>query len=132
MIQTTAIRAAAAAVPWRAVAVVALAGATFGAGWTVNGWRKDAELAELTAARAQADLATVNQALGELRTAGADIRARADEYRGITTQLGAAASAIRKELRNAKPLPADCRPDDFRVRKLSDAVDAAKRAATAR
>ncbi|USE81171.1 hypothetical protein NDR89_15745 [Cupriavidus gilardii] len=132
MIQSTAIRAAAAAVPWRVVAVVALAGAAFGAGWTVNGWRKDAELAELTAARAQADLATVNQALGDLKVVGADIRARADEYRGITTQLDAAASAIRKELKNAKPLPADCRPDDFRVRKLSDAVDAAKRAAAAR
>lgn len=132
MIQATAIRAAAATVPWRAVAVVALAAATFGAGWTVNGWRKDAELAELTAARAQSDLATVNQALGDLRAAGADIRARADEYRGITTELGAAASAIRKELKNAKPLPADCRPDDFRVRKLSDAVDAAKQAAAAR
>ncbi|WP_456281577.1 hypothetical protein M1D55_19230 [Cupriavidus sp. JZ107] len=132
MIQTTAIRAAAAAVPWRAVAAVVLAGAAFVAGWTVNGWRKDAELAELTAARAQADLSTVNQALGDLRAAGVDIRARADEYRGITNQLGAAASAIRKELKNAKPLPADCRPDDFRVRKLSDAVDAAKQAAAAR
>ncbi len=132
MIQTTAIRAAASAVPWRAVAVVVLAGAAFGAGWTVNGWRKDAEIAELTAARARADLTTANQAIGELRAASADIRARADEYRGITTQLDAAASAIRKELKNAKPLPADCRPDDFRVRKLSDAVDAAKQAATAR
>lgn len=132
MIQTTAIRAAAAAVPWRAVAVVVLASAAFGAGWTANGWRKDAELAELTAARAQADLSTVNQALGDLKAAGADVRARADEYRGITTELGAAASAIRKELKNAKPLPADCRPDDFRMRKLSDAVDAAKQAAAAR
>ncbi|MCG5259720.1 hypothetical protein [Cupriavidus gilardii] len=132
MIQATAIRAAAAAVPWRAVAVVALTGAAFGAGWTVNGWRKDAELAELTAARAQADLATVNQALGQLQTASDDIRARADEYRGIKTELDHAASAIRKELKNANPLPADCRPDDFRVRKLSDAVDAAKQAAAAR
>ncbi|MCT9125890.1 hypothetical protein [Cupriavidus gilardii] len=132
MIQARAIRAAAAAVPWRAVAVVALAGASFGAGWTVNGWRRDAEIAELNAARAKAALTAAMQALGELQTASADIRARADEYRGITTELGAAASAIRKELKNAKPLPADCRPDDFRVRKLSDAVDAAKQAAAAR
>ena len=29
-----------------------LAGALFAAGWVTNGWRKDAELAELTAARA--------------------------------------------------------------------------------
>jgi len=119
--------------PWVKIGIGAgVLALAFLAGWWVNGWRKDAELAELTAARAQADLATANQALGDLRAAGADIRARADEYRGITTELGAAASAIRKELKNAKPLPADCRPDDFRVRKLSDAVDAAKRAAAAR
>ena len=122
----------AAALPWRAIAAVALAGVAFAAGWTANGWRKDAEIAELTSARARADLTTANQAIGELRAASADIRARADEYRGISTQLDAAASAIRKELKNAKPLPADCRPDDFRVRKLSDAVDAAKQAAAAR
>ncbi|GAA0795172.1 hypothetical protein [Cupriavidus gilardii] len=40
MIQATAIRAAA-TVPGREVAVVALHVAAFGAGWTVNGWRKD-------------------------------------------------------------------------------------------
>lgn len=119
-------------IPWRAVAALTLGACLFGAGWHVNGWRKDAEIAELIAARALADLTTANQAIGELRAASADIRARADEYRGITTQLGAAASAIKKELKNAKPLPADCRPDDFRVRKLSDAVDAAKQAAAAR
>ncbi len=47
MIQMTAIRAAAAAVPWRAVAVVVLAGAAFVAGWAAQGWRKDAELDRL-------------------------------------------------------------------------------------
>ncbi|UXC34769.1 hypothetical protein [Cupriavidus gilardii] len=119
-------------IPWRWIAGVAVSTGIFAAGWTANGWRKDAKIAALTAARAKADLTTVNQALGELRSASADIRARADEYLGITTQLGAAAGAIRKELENANPLPADCRPDDFRVRKLSDAADAAKRAAAAR
>lgn len=119
--------------PWVKIAIGAVVLAlAFLAGWWVNGWRKDAEIAELTATQAKADLAAATQALGQLKTASADIRARADEYRGITTELGAAASAIRKELKNAKPLPADCRPDDFRMRKLSDAVDAAKQAAAAR
>jgi len=119
--------------PWVRIGIGAGALAiAFLAGWTANGWRKDVEIAELAAARAKADLTTANQAIGELRAASADIRARADEYRGISTQLDAAASAIRKELKNAKPLPAGCRPDDFRVRKLSDAVDAAKQAAVAR
>lgn len=116
----------------RVAGAAALAGALFSAGWTINGWRKDAELAELTAARAQADVATANQALGDLRAAGAEIRARADEYRAIQSTLSTRLDAIQKELKNAKPLPADCRPDAGRVRMLSDAVDAAKQAAAAR
>lgn len=119
-------------IPWRAAGLALLAAAIFAAGWAVNGWRKGAELAELTAARAQADVETANQALADLRTAGAGIRARADEYRAIQSTLGSRLDAIQKELKNAKPLPVDCRPDDFRVRKLSDAVGAAKQAATAR
>ncbi|MDW3682638.1 hypothetical protein RA280_12965 [Cupriavidus sp. CV2] len=119
-------------IPWRAAGLALVAGALFAAGWTVSGWRKDAELAELTAARAQADVETANRALADLRTAGAGIRARADEYRAIQSTLGSRLDAIQKELKNAKPLPVDCRPDDFRVRKLSDAIDAAKQAAAAR
>lgn len=119
-------------IPWRAAGAAVLAGGLFAAGWVTNGWRKDAELAELTAARAQADVETANQALGELRAAGAGIRARADEYRAIQSTLGSRLDAIQKELKNAKPLPADCRPDAGRVRVLADAVDAAKQAAAAR
>jgi hypothetical protein len=132
MIQATAIRAAVGMVPWRAVAAIGLAVLAFGIGWTVNGWRKDAELAELTAARAQADLVSANLALTDLRAAGQTIRQKADEYAGIQSTLGAKIDAIRKDMKNAKPLPADCRPDAARVRNLSDAVDAAKQAAAAR
>lgn len=118
---------------WRAVGALALAAFIFAAGWQVNGWRKDAEIAELTAARAQADLAAANQAMGDLRAAGATIREKADEFAGIQTALTATLDTAVKEFRNAKkPLPVDCRPDDFRLRKLSDAVSAAKQAATAR
>lgn len=132
MIQATAVRAVVAAVPWRGVAAVGLAVLAFGVGWVVNGWRKDAEIAELTAARAQADLTSANLALTDLRAAGQTIRQKADEYAGIQSTLGAKLDAIRKDMKNAPKLPADCRPDDFRVRKLSDAVDAAKQAAAAR
>lgn len=116
----------------RALGALLLAAAVFAAGWTVNGWRKDAEIAELTAARAQADLASANTALSDLREAGARVRQSADDYLTIKSDLGAKLDAIRKDLKNAKPLPVGCRPDDFRVRKLADAVDAAKQAAAAR
>ncbi|MGT2509204.1 hypothetical protein [Cupriavidus basilensis] len=120
------------AIPLRAAGAALLAAGLFAAGWTANGWRKDAELAELTAARAQADLGSANQALGDLRAAGQAMRRKADEFAGIQSTFGAQLDAIRKDMKNAKPLPVGCRPDDFRMRKLSDAVEAAKQAAAAR
>lgn len=117
---------------WKLVALAGLCASLFAMGWVTNGWRKDAEIAELTAARAQADLASANQALGDLRTASGTIREKADEFAGIQTTLGAKLDAIRKDLKNAQKLPTDCRPDAGRVRLMSDAVDAAKQAAAAR
>ena len=117
---------------WRAIAALILGACLFGAGWTVNGWRKDREIAEIRRAAAAADLASANQALSDLSTAGATIRQKADELRGIQSTLAAKLDAIRKDMKNATPLPADCRPDDQRLRNLTDAVDAAKQAAAAR
>ncbi|MEM5429410.1 hypothetical protein [Cupriavidus oxalaticus] len=121
-----------AAIPWRAIGAAALGGCLFAAGWSANGWRKDAEIAELTAARAQADLTSANLALTDMKEAGAKIRQSADDYLAIQSMLGVKMDALRKDLKNAKPLPADCRPDAQRVRNLSEAVDAAKQAASAR
>ncbi|QET03909.1 hypothetical protein FOB72_17210 (plasmid) [Cupriavidus pauculus] len=71
--------------------------------------------------------------LEDLQHAGATIRAKADEFSVAQTTLGAEVDAAVKEFRNAKkPLPPDCRPDDLRVRKLTDAYEAAKQAAGAR
>ncbi|MBB2918350.1 hypothetical protein [Cupriavidus alkaliphilus] len=122
--------------PWRTIGMGSLAGVLaaglFAAGWMTNGWRKDAEIARQSAARAQADLVSANKALGDLREAGARIRHSADDYLTVKTDLGAKLDAIRKDLKNAKPLPVDCRPDDFRMRQLASAVDAAKQAAASR
>ncbi|AZG14920.1 hypothetical protein [Cupriavidus pauculus] len=115
------------------VAVVALVAAIFAAGWVTNGWRKDAEIDRMKAAGAQADLAGANKAIEDLGVATRTIRSKADEFNASQATLAAKVDQAVKEFRNAKkPLPVDCRPDDFRVRKLSDAVDAAKQAAAAR
>lgn len=133
MIPFIAARAALAAIPWRAIGAALLAVTIFSAGWVANGWRKDAEIDRMKTASAQADLAGANKALDDLGKASATIRTKADEFNATQTELGAKVDAAVKEFRNAKkPLPVGCRPDDFRVRKLSDAVDAAKQAAAAR
>lgn len=121
------------AMPWRALAAVALAAGIFVAGWSVNGWRKDAEIERMKTETAQADLRGANKALKDLATASQTIRDKADEFNVAQTTLGAKVDTAVKEFRNAKkPLPADCRPDDLRVRKLTDAYEAAKQAAGAR
>lgn len=116
----------------RVIGAAVLAVALFAAGWAVNGWRKDAEIERIKTASARADLADANKAIEDIGKASNAIRTKADEFAGINSTLGAKLDAIRKDMKNAKPLPVDCRPDDFRVRKLSDAVEAAKQAAAAR
>ena len=119
--------------PWRAIGAALVAAAIFSAGWVANGWRKDAEIDRMKTASAQADLAGANKAIEDLGAASQTIRSKADEFNASQATLAAKVDQAVKEFRNAKkPLPVDCRPDDFRVRKLSDAVDAAKQAAAAR
>lgn len=133
MIPLIAARAALSAVPWRAIGAALVALAIFSAGWVANGWRKDAEIDRMKTASAQADLAGANKAIEDLGVATRTIRTKADEFNASQATLAAKVDQAVKEFRNAKkPLPVDCRPDDFRVRKLSDAVDAAKQAAAAR
>ena len=104
----------------------------FGAGWAVNGWRLGAELAGEKAARAQDQAAQAGATLSTLQADAAAIRKATTEYAGIQSTLAPKIAALTKELRNAKPLPADCRPDPVRVRNLDAAIDAANQAAAAR
>lgn len=100
----------------------------FGAGWVINGWRLETALSKLKTAQA---VEKANQATGALTTLQADaaaIHQAATEYAGIETTLAPKIAALTKELRNAKPLPVDCRPDTVRMRNLDAAIDAANSA----
>lgn len=99
-----------------------LAGA---AGWFANGWRHGAEIAELRRAHAEFRAGLSEAALVSLQAEAADVRRAATEFAAIQSTLAPRMTALTKELRNAKPLPADCRPDPVRVRNLDAAIDAA-------
>jgi len=101
----------------------------FGAGWAVNGWRLGAELAGEKAARAQDQATQVGAALSAMQADASAIRQAATEYAAAQSTLAPKLAALTKELRNAKPLPPDCRPDAVRVRNLEAAIDAANQAA---
>lgn len=117
--------------PLRIAAAVGIAGVIgFGAGWQVNGWRKNVEIADIKAERSKDRADQAQAALNDLATAAANIRTAADGYTSDVANLGAKLDALRKDFKNAKPLPVDCRPDDFRVRHLGTAVDVANKAAT--
>ncbi|MGV2900014.1 hypothetical protein ACNPPY_30030 [Achromobacter sp. AGC78] len=113
---------------WRGYGAVALvaAGLASGAAWTAQGWRKDVHIAELQRdqqqTRADTNAAVLDAIKGDISAiAGATARAAAD-----AGALPRQVSEITKALKNAKPLLAGCRPDDVRVRSLTDAVRAAR------
>lgn len=102
-----------------------LAGA---AGWAANGWRHGTEIAELQRAHAETMRSQSELALATLQADAAVITKAAAEFATIQSTLAPRMTALTKELRNATPLPADCRPDPVRVRNLDAAIDAANQA----
>jgi len=123
--------APAVAASWRALLAglalllaMALAGA---AGWFTNGWRHGAEIAELQRAHAETMRSQSELALTTLQADAARITEAASEFATIQSTLAPRMSALTKELRNAKPLPADCVPDAYRVRNLDAAIEAANK-----
>jgi hypothetical protein len=101
----------------------------FGAGWTTQGWRKDAKLVKLerdeAQGRADAAKASIDQLLSDIDAIAAAGRRAAAVGPALTAEINKLTGA----LKNAPPLPDGCRPDPVRVRSLTDSVRAANRAA---
>lgn len=111
------------------VAIVAGALALgFGGGWTAQGWRLKTEIAEAKAARATEDAAASNAALTTLKTDAEAIHKAAGQLAQIEIDIGPQFAAIKREIKNAKPLPVGCAPDAVRVRNLDAAIDTANAA----
>lgn len=123
---------------WEGYAGLFAAGLMLGSGiaglaaWHWQAASYERKLSALGEQQARGELQVARVALEQLHSASSVIHQKAVEYAGIQSTLGLQLEAIRKDLKNANPLPADCRPDDFRVRKLADAVGAAQQAAAAR
>ena len=97
------------------------------AGWFTNGWQHDAKFAELQRAHAETMRSQSELALTTLQADAARISEAATEFAAIQSTLAPRMSALTKELRNAKPLPAGCVPDADRVRNLDAAIEAANK-----
>jgi hypothetical protein len=97
----------------------------FGAGWVINGWRLETALSKLKTAQAVEKSNQATAALTTLQADAAAIHTAATEYASIQNTIAPKIAALTKELRNAKPLPVDCKPDPVRVHNLDAAIDAA-------
>ena len=117
---------------WKGYAVLALISATAAAGaaWTAQGWRYGAQIARIEAKQANGRADAAEKALTQLHQDINAIAAAGRRAAAVGTALTAEINKLTGALKNATPLPADCRPDPVRVRSLTDAVRAANRAAT--
>lgn len=113
---------------WKGYAAVGLiaGGLASGAAWTAQGWRKDVQIARLQRdqqqARADANADVLETIKGDINSIAAAAARAAVDAGALPARVG----EITKALKNAKPLLAGCRPDDVRVRSLTDAVRAAR------
>ena len=117
------------------IAALVIGVIAFGAGWAVNGWRLQNTILENQLSHAEAEVQDANLAIKRLGEATETVTRAATEYNTVATQTTTTLNSLRKEVRQyvkARPLPTDCKPDAFRVRKLSESVDAANQAISRR
>lgn len=89
-------------------------------------------IANMKAAEAKTDTERTNQTLAKFEADAARIHDAAQGYADLQADLTSQISVITKDFNDAiksRPLPADCRPDDVRMRALNAAVAAANAAA---
>jgi len=98
-------------------------------GWTVQEWRHGAKLARVERDRAQERADAARAALDQLISVIDTVAAAGRRAAAIGPALTAEINKLTGALKDAPPLPDDCRPDAVRMRSLKDSVRATNRAA---
>lgn len=114
----------------RVVLVLLVLLAAFAGGWVVNGWRMEQRIATLQATQATARAGAAEAATAQLADAAAKVHDAADAANVNVAAIGRKLDQLAVDFKAAKPLPQDCRPDDFRSRHLLDTIDATRAAIT--
>lgn len=106
----------------KGVAVAAAVAVVFGAGWAANGWRLGSKLSDLRAQHAEAEQRDSSAGLTQLQDASKQVAQAASQAVASVDAARARLAALKGPY--AKPLPADCRPDDERLRRRNAAIEA--------
>lgn len=101
MIEAAAIGAATGAMPWRAIAALAIAAGSFVAGWTANGWRTGSEIQRLIAQQAQERSAQADAAAAAIDSARLEEQRRIAAQKEIVDAATKEAESARMAARNA-------------------------------
>ena len=110
---------------WIKVAGVALVVAViFGTGYKVRGWQDAGTVADLKLAKANQIAIDSQASLADMVAAGKQIKDAADAYTSMQDKLTPKIDQIRKDFKNALPLPAGCIPDGVRANAVADAIRA--------
>jgi len=116
---------------FKIVGLILLAASIFFAGWLVNGWRLGEKLAKMETAQVQTALNAEKLAAEDLYKAATNIHNAALEFNSSKLAVGNKLDSLRKDIReyaNQNKLPPDCKPDDVRMRSLSDSINEANKA----
>lgn len=101
---------------FRLAAYAAVLAAAFGAGFVVQGWRKNLEIAEIRTKQAEAITAQYEEGISKMNEASKKINSLAANANINVARLGLQLDNIHKDFKNAfKPLPVDCVLDDGRM-----------------
>lgn len=102
--------------PYRVAAFIAVLAACFGAGFVVQGWRKNLEIAEMKAKQAEAISIQYQEGISKMNEASNRINLAAKNAAFDVASVSLKLDYIHKEFKNAlKPLPVDCVLDDSRM-----------------
>ncbi len=121
--------------PYMGLVKVAALLAIFGAGMWFEAQIKDTQIANDKADRMEQIAASATDALAQFQHDAKLINGAAASFTALQSDNDVKFARIETELRNvfkSHPLPADCRPDDGRVRSLSAAISATNDTAAGR
>lgn len=94
----------------------------FGAGYKVRGWQDTGTIADLKLAIANQTAVDAHATILDMAKASAQIKAAADSYSSMQDKLTPKIDQIRKDLKNAAPLPIGCAPDIVRANAVANAI----------